>query len=254
MSSPNYKALILDLDGTTIPMAGELPSDRVIYAVHKAQHKGIHVIIATGRIRQNAEPAIQALGITEPCIFYNGAQLYHMGERRMFHQHCIEAEDMERLLEIFKGEAIEISAEEGKVKFVERPQDLHLDKMHIFGCYIPHLTQKKAECYMRTLSSFSYLRSVFYTQTWDGLPVIGVTHINASKQEAIAHVVSYLQIDPKEIIAVGDGENDMPMVIAAGMGVAMENAAQCLKDVADYIAPSVEEDGVAHVIEKFFFS
>lgn len=254
MSSPNYKALILDLDGTTIPMAGELPSDRVIQAVHKAQSKGAHVIIATGRIRQNAEQAIQALGITEPCIFYNGAQLYHMGERRMLRQHCIEAEDMERLLKIFKGETIEISAEEGKVKFVERPQDLHLDTMHIFGCYVPRLTQKKAERYMRALSSFPHLRGLFHTQTWDGLPVVGVTHINASKQEAIAHVVSYLHINPKEIVAIGDGENDMPMVIAAGMGVAMGNAAECLKDVADYIAPSVEEDGVAHVIEKFFFS
>ena len=245
-----YKALLLDLDGTTIPMAGELPSERVIKRVKEVIKKGIHVVIATGRIRQNASPAIEALGITDPCIFYNGAQLYHMGEQRVLQQHVIETHEAIELLKIFKGKSIELSSASGKIEFVEPPKDL--EKLEIFGCYVPRLTKKEADMYMLKLSAFPHLKAIMATKTWDGLPVVGVTNVNATKQEAISHVINYFKIDPKEMVAVGDGENDMPMVIAAGMGVAMGNAAESLKEVANYITPSVEEDGVAHVIEKFF--
>lgn len=248
---PTYKALILDLDGTTIPMAGELPSERVIRCVQEVIKKGVHVVVATGRIRQRALPAIEALGITDPCIFYNGAQLYHMGEQKILYQHCIHVTQVLEFLKIFQGKKIELSSEEGKQEFVIPPQNL--EKLHIFGCYVPHLTRIEAEQYMKKLSAFSHLKAIMATQTWDGLPVVGVTHVDATKQEAISHVINYFKIDPEEMVAVGDGENDMPMIIAAGMGVAMGNAVGSLKEMANYIAPTVEEDGVAHVIEKFFF-
>lgn len=248
--SGKYKALILDLDGTTIPMAGTLPSQRVVDRILEVRKKGVHVVIATGRIRQGATPAIEMLRITDPCIFYNGAQLYHMGEKKILHQHLIEAEDAKKLLAIFQGKTVELSSEEGKITFTTPP--LNLETFHIFGCYVPRLTMKEAQRYMKKLSSFSHIKAVLTTQTWDGLPVVGVTHVRATKQEAISHVMNYFHIQPDEMIAVGDGENDMPMIIAAGMGVAMGNAADSLKHVANYIAPSVEEDGVAHVIEKLF--
>ena len=86
------------------------------------------------------------------------------------------------------------------------------------------------------------------------MPVAVVTNILGTKQQAIEHAIKILHVHPEEIVAVGDGENDIPMILAAGMGVAMGNAAEGLKSVADYIAPSVEDDGLAHVIEKFFLN
>jgi hydroxymethylpyrimidine pyrophosphatase-like HAD family hydrolase len=56
---------------------------------------------------------------------------------------------------------------------------------------------------------------------------------------------------PEEVMAIGDEENDLPMVEYAGMGVAMDNAVDAVKEVANYITSSNEEDGVAEVIEKF---
>lgn len=247
---PRYKALILDLDGTTIPMAGELPSERVIRSVREVIKRGVRVVIATGRIRQRALPAIEALGITDPCIFYNGAQLYHIGKKKVLHQHCIQVTQVLEFLKLFQGKTIELSSEEGKQEFVIPPQNL--EKLHIFGCYVPHLTKFEAEQYMKKLSAFPYLKAILATQTWDGLPVVGVTHVNATKQEAISHVINYFKINPEEMVAVGDGENDMPMIIAAGMGVAMGNAVGSLKEIANDIAPTVEEDGVAYIIEKYF--
>ena len=80
---------------------------------------------------------------------------------------------------------------------------------------------------------------------------LGVNHVLATKQHAIVNVAKLLDIDTSEIIGVGDGPNDFPLLIACGLKIAMGNAVPELKAIADFIAPSVEEDGVATVIEKF---
>ncbi|HXS15232.1 MAG TPA: HAD hydrolase family protein, partial [Candidatus Saccharimonadales bacterium] len=61
-------------------------------------------------------------------------------------------------------------------------------------------------------------------------------------------------ISTEEIIGIGDGHNDFPLLMACGLKVAMGNAVDDLKAIADYIAPSVDEDGVADVIEKFILN
>ena len=69
--------------------------------------------------------------------------------------------------------------------------------------------------------------------------------------EGAASIAKKLGISRKEIIACGDGYNDYPLLMAAGLKVAMGNAISDLKEIADYIAPPVQKDGVADVIEKF---
>ena len=67
-------------------------------------------------------------------------------------------------------------------------------------------------------------------------------------------VANLLKIKTTEIIGVGDGYNDFPMLLACGLKVAMDNANDDLKAIADYIAPSVDDDGVADVIEKYILN
>ena len=80
---------------------------------------------------------------------------------------------------------------------------------------------------------------------------INITNSEVSKQHAIIEVAKILGIETHEIIGIGDGYNDFPLLMACGLKVAMGNAVPELKAIADYIAPSVEDDGVADVIEKF---
>lgn len=77
------------------------------------------------------------------------------------------------------------------------------------------------------------------------------TDIQASKAHAITHVAKLLKIKPSKIIGVGDGYNDFPLLMACGLKIAMGNAVAELKAIADFVAPSVDEDGVATIIEKF---
>ena len=94
--------------------------------------------------------------------------------------------------------------------------------------------------------------SVHKIPSWQkGKVDIHVSHIAGTKQHGILQVAKILGINTHEIIGIGDGGNDLPLLMACGLKVAMGNAFEDLKEIADYIAPSVEKDGVAHVIEKF---
>jgi hydroxymethylpyrimidine pyrophosphatase-like HAD family hydrolase len=82
---------------------------------------------------------------------------------------------------------------------------------------------------------------------------LNITHVAATKAHGLEIVMKQLGIKKEEVIAAGDGYNDFPLLMAAGLKVAMGNAVDDLKAIADYIAPRVEEDGIADVIEKFIF-
>ena len=75
--------------------------------------------------------------------------------------------------------------------------------------------------------------------------------LGIDKAASLDMLLSQLGIKREETIAVGDGYNDLSMIRYAGLGVAMANAAREVQDAADYITYSNQEDGVAHVVEKF---
>lgn len=83
---------------------------------------------------------------------------------------------------------------------------------------------------------------------------IYITSGDATKQHAVVTLSETLGIPTEEMIGIGDHYNDFPLLMACGLKVAMGNAVDELKAIADYVVPTVEEDGVADVIEKFILS
>ena len=85
-----------------------------------------------------------------------------------------------------------------------------------------------------------------------GVPTnLEITMATADKGNGMVKLGEYLGITSEEIMTCGDSENDMAMIVAAGFGVAMANGTNEVKEAANYITDSNEEDGVAKVIEKF---
>ena len=78
-----------------------------------------------------------------------------------------------------------------------------------------------------------------------------ITHIDATKGKAILALCEHWGIDIRDVRAVGDQDNDIEMIKTAGIGVAMGNATQGLKDVADFITKTVDDDGIVYAVEKF---
>lgn len=249
--SKKYKALIFDLDGTCVKLGlGNMPSERVIKAVSDVMKQRIPVSVASGRNIQQAADVIEALGITEPCMLSNGATIYEPSTKAILECTPIDAQSLIQIHDIVKNDAEKI--------VVSSPYTEHRYTSGGFGeqvvsLFVEKLTKEKALYYVDKLEKISTLSVHSSDKSFDGVTTfISINEVRATKQRALSHLLHRLSISAPRVVAVGDGENDLPMIIAAGMGVAMGNAAEGLKSVADYIAPSVDEDGLAYVIEKFF--
>lgn len=91
--------------------------------------------------------------------------------------------------------------------------------------------------------------------SWEkGFVSLDITDGKVSKLHAISDIFKILNIESHEAIGVGDSYNDYPLLMACGLKIAMGNAVSELKEIADFIAPSVEDDGVATVIEKYILN
>lgn len=246
-----YKAIFLDLDGTTVTLGGTKPSDKVIAAIKKADLK-INVCLATGRILKYTLPIIEELQLNGLCVIANGIQIYDPIKKAVIKEIPINEGDIDYVTEIMKKYTHDIRYFDGKIDKQFIPQT---NRKEVLSLYLETVEKKIADKIITDLSMLPEVTAHRMNVT-DQVGIIGleVSHASATKQHGIYEVAKQLGIDTKEIIGVGDGYNDFPLLMACGLKVAMGNAVPELKAIADFIAPSVENDGVATVIEKFILS
>jgi HAD superfamily hydrolase (TIGR01484 family) len=245
-----YKALMLDLDGTTVQYGHDtLPSKKLIKAIAKAREK-IYVGIATGRPYYNAKHIIDLLQLAGPCIFNNGAQVRDVGTGEILIEKTISYEDivvMHREAEKLKINFI-IDAREREVLIGEAKEF----RDRILGAWIfPAIAKDVADLFVSRVSHLPTVAVTTSPALRAGEFYVIVNHASATKQHGILEVARVLGFDTHDFIGVGDGDNDFPLLMACGLRVAMGNAYDGLKEIADYVAPTVVDDGVVDVIERF---
>ncbi len=248
----HYKALMLDVDGTTIindPDA--LPTERVKECVLKA-HDKIKIGLATSRPFWHAEKIINVLKINAPCILIGGAQIYEPLSKKIVWEKLIDTKDVKLILKIAENLNIEVR-DDGTGRHL-RNEKIHLKNYLKKGppqFWTHGLEPKLAEEFIKRLSAISTIAVVKAPSWKKGMTDVIISHALATKQHGIIEVSKLLNISTKDMIGVGDGYNDFPLLMACGLKVAMGNADDELKKIADFVAPTVDEDGVAAVIEKF---
>jgi hydroxymethylpyrimidine pyrophosphatase-like HAD family hydrolase len=89
------------------------------------------------------------------------------------------------------------------------------------------------------------------TPAYQGLTFVNILASEVSKGEALKVLVSYLEVPLDRVMAIGDGENDIPMLALAGFSVAMANAPEEVKTAADHVTLDIEHDGVAAAVSRF---
>lgn len=246
----NYKALISDIDGTLIPnrFDGEL-SQKVIDTVKKAKDK-IHIGIATSRTPQGIFHLTDALEIVGPSIVFGGAQIIDTASKEVLWEQPIETSDAKEILGIARRMNITFVANDmGKrIHVINKTAYVPQQPLSFWG---HALEKEQLDAFHQTIKHLPN-SGLHVIPSWqDGKMDFLITHTQATKQHAILQVAEFLQIDPSEMIGIGDGANDLPLLMACGLKVAVGNAVAELKDIADYIAPPVEEDAIADVLEKF---
>lgn len=244
-----YKALISDVDGTLVPnYAGGRLSQRVIDTIAKAQEK-IHIGIATARPYAVALPIVEKLKLSGPSIIHSGAQIIDFTTHKIYRQHEFIREDIKLVYEIVKKHKVGMYIDE-EMTTLDASDSFEFDEP-ILGSYITSLTTEKADELIEEFSKIPTIAAQKIPSYDKGKIDISVSPSQATKQHGILEVAEILGIKTEEIIGIGDGYNDFPLLMACGLKIAIGNAVPELKQIADFIAPSVEEDGVAEVIEKF---
>lgn len=246
-----YKALILDLDGTTIVnYSSNPPTPRVTEAIKKA-HKRIHISIATGRPLYIVRHLIDHLEISGPCILNNGSQIYDPVKKKIIHEVIFNRELVPKIYEFCKKRGLDVRMFNGTRDIVYKGGAF---PRKVLSLYIPKGSIKTIDALEAYCSTLPYVATHRMITPEEGFHSVEITHADASKLHGIVEVMRHLNIKTEEIIGVGDSYNDYPLLMACGLKIAMGNAVPELKAIADFIAPSVEEDGVATVIEKFILS
>lgn len=243
-----YKALMLDLDGTTFPnKTNAIPSQKVITSIEKAS-KVLHVGVATSRPLFMATPMIKMLNLSAFCIVDGGAIILDPISKKNIWEQPLNKDDILHVYHVAEQLQYPLIYSEGH-------SQKKFDKDHIprkiLGIFFENLSHAEAERIEALLSHISTISLHKIVSEHPGFVHIKVRHAVATKQQGILTVAELLKIDTHEIIGVGEGYNDFSLLMACGLKIAMGNAVPDLKAIADYIAPSVDDDGVAHVIEKF---
>jgi 5-amino-6-(5-phospho-D-ribitylamino)uracil phosphatase len=242
-----FKAIICDVDGTLIlNQKDALPTKKTIKFIKLAAEK-IRFGIATSRPLYHVDHIIQLLNLSCPCVVCGGCQIYDPTKNKVVWKKCIDSDSIKYLKQISKivnGEVI--LALENKDIFINE-----LMKEDVFQFWFHGIPLEDTYKLERKLLKLARL-SVHRIPSWKtGMTDFTITHKNASKEHAIKQIIRRLGIPKDQIIAVGDGANDLPLFKACGFRVAMGNVVPELKAVADYVAPSVEEDGIVDVINRF---
>ena len=243
-----YKAIMLDLDDTTVAQGKEnLPSPVVTRAISEAK-KLIHISVATARTLKDTLPVINHLSLTSPCVCTNGSQIYDPVTKKIIHEVILPADIIEPILELCRSHQLRVVVYDGIKDSVYDGSQSH-DK--ILTMYIPEVPIHKTDEYVKIFSIDPRIH-VQKLNAWNKKYMsLDIASSGASKLHGIVHVAKMLNLNMDEIIGVGDGYNDFPLLMACGLKIAMGNAVAELKAIADFIAPTVDDDGVATVIEKF---
>jgi HAD superfamily hydrolase (TIGR01484 family) len=242
-----YKLIALDMDGTLLNEEKliSMPNRKAILSAMEA---GVTVIFSTGRGVQSAMPYVEELGLKTPIVAVNGSEVWKApGE--LLKRHLLSAELVRKLHEV----AVKYDtwwwayAVSGMFNTERWTDDIDGIEWLKFGYY----TEDAAV--------LSEIRST--VEAWDVFEItnshpsnIELNPKGVSKASGIEEVCQILGIHMSEVIAMGDSENDIAMIRAAGLGVAMGNAQEGVKLIADITTVTNEEHAVARIINDYILA
>lgn len=253
----DIKIIFFDIDGTLIAMDKHTISENVLETLKKLQERGIKLCLATGR-GPMIVPHFDGIEF-DAFLTYNGSYCYD--QNGTIYSNCIPNNDVERIVEnaTNMGKPVALAT---KDRMAANGKDQNLIDYFAFGntevIVADDFDDVKKEPIYQVLmgirqeeyeEALKDVKAAEITAWWDR--AVDIIPIHAGKGIAIEHVLNYYGLDKSQSMAFGDGNNDIEMLKAVGTGVAMANASEELKAVADEICGDVAEDGIYHYcIEK----
>ncbi|NUQ01532.1 MAG: HAD family phosphatase, partial [Armatimonadetes bacterium] len=237
-------------------------------AVADLAARGTVVALASGRMyRHCMAPQVEALGLATPCICYNGAVILDPTNGQILSERPIAPELVTPVIDFAAARGLTLNLYRDDVLYIQRPtrwSELYVARtgaQPVFREDLYDWFRGSASTKMLLLDEPAEIEVLL--REWqarvDGQLYVTISDPeylefmdpSATKGWALRRLCEHLGIDPAESAAFGDARNDLPLLEAAGYAVAMANARPELQAVADEIAPSNDEDGVAQVLERW---
>lgn len=249
-----HKALIIDIDGTAIDSPiQKAPTQRLIDATRAIEDE-YYVCAATGRTWSTGKPVIRSLSLVDPCVISGGTQICDPRTGEILWQCNISKSDMEvvksTLMEypeygVIMNDFSQEDYESGGI-----PIDQLDIKQDMFFVVYPYVPLEVATVIANKLRALQGIKCLLGTSQREGYKDIHITNSAATKEHAIAELLTRLKVGRQNTWGFGDALNDIHLFNAVDTKVAMGNAIQELKDQADEVIAPVSEDGLAQYFES----
>ena len=271
MTEHHYKLLVTDIDGTLINRLGDISAANK-EALALAISSGMYVSLSTGRSIKSSRRYIDQLSLDSYHIFFDGALVSNPEKDEEIYADPISQDSVREAIEFAHRHETIIELYSATDYFVEQETWATDIRRQFFGLQFTvvdfaDLWQKeriikgsitistaeeraKAESFYRHFEdslSFSWTKTPAYPE----IDFINVIAPEVSKGKALEALASHLGIALSEVIAIGDGANDVSLLSKAGLAIAMGNASNEVKAIADHVTLDVDHSGVAAAIEKF---
>ena len=273
----HIKLVASDLDGTLLNKNKEI-TPRLFDALKKLDELGIYFVPSTGRPFGTVPKAIKELPFLKYVITSNGAAIYDAAEQKNIIENFLTPEAVDAVIKIAKE--LPVITEyfiEGKAYIAKDIYDdlapFNLTESHV--TYIKNSRTPVEDFWNEMKRNNTVLENInlvfadmeLRKETWNRLKALGlasvtaattknieITSLFATKAKALEKLCEVLGFTRENVLAMGDGDNDMPMIEFAGIGVAMANGEDHIKEAADIIADDCDDFGAAKILEQIIES
>ncbi|NLO84017.1 MAG: HAD family phosphatase [Clostridiales bacterium] len=274
MNTYDIRLIVMDMDGTLLSSQQSISAENM-KALALAQQQGIKIALCTGRLPGDASLYAVQAGLPEIAILsLNGSYCLHKPHGQAYTNHVLDDKALETCVKILIAEKSEFACY-AQNSFIEYADEDDTDKVSVLAgmkknCegapkYYMGMEEinrfrnsgiNKISCYERDRERLPYLcralegvLGIEVTSSWAQSIEIMPKGIN--KGLAVRELAETLGLARENVMTFGDYDNDVTMIDYAGLGVAMSNATDSVKAVADYVTLSNDEDGVADAIRRF---
>lgn len=267
-----YKAIALDIDGTITNSKKEV-TQKTKQAIENAYKEGKVVILASGRPTAGIHHIAREINLEEQggyILAFNGARIINYKTKEVIYQNVLPQEMIPILYKEAVDHGVGIITYEGDEVICGCNHDKYIDieayinKIHVTDVdnFDQYVTFDVNKCLMTAEPEILERMEIEMKEKYgDKLSIFRSEPFfleympqNVDKANSLSHLLEHLGLIKEELIACGDGFNDLSMIQYAGLGVAMDNAQDIVKENADIVTKSNDDDGVAHVINEYLLA
>ncbi len=273
-----YRLIVSDIDGTLTSVWDKV-NDYNREVLRKLVKQGVHFMIATGRSYRSAQGILKSLDIPCYACLVNGAVLLSYPDVRLMHANYLSVEEKNLLISKIhqvEGHAVMYNGFEAGDKVLytgnyhlspilkriiekERNETVFVEDMiteinhpvpviSCVGTFEEIAAIQEILIPYRDEFNILHLKDTYFENNY----WLMISRKSVDKVHGIQTIADHLGVSREEIIAIGDDLNDLEMIKFAGLGIAMDNGRNELKEVADMIAPQVDEDGLGKILEEIY--